>query len=222
MSAKQPASSLSNAGVWRKHRDFLTVCALLLVAFLLRLPALEARPLWYDEAFSVLFAKTGLRAMIRGTLGVSSGAAADVHPLFYYTLLSTWMRLFGSGVMTVRMLSVVISLLTLVVVWKMMHEMFGYEAALFSGVLFALSPFQIQYGQEARMYGLMNLWILLCAWLAWRGTLNPGLLFFDPSPAFPAKLGGFRGERSLCDVYACAFCRVPGSASTHAIFPAPL
>ncbi|MCJ7811132.1 MAG: hypothetical protein MUP62_02910, partial [Dehalococcoidia bacterium] len=49
-----------------------------------RLPGLQSRPLWYDEAFAVLFSSKGPAAMLRGTLAVEGGVAADVHPILYY------------------------------------------------------------------------------------------------------------------------------------------
>ena len=54
-----------------------------------------SRPLWYDEAFAVLFSAEGPRAMSYGTLVVDQGIAADVHPLGYYTLLWAWQAVAG-------------------------------------------------------------------------------------------------------------------------------
>lgn len=154
----------------------LALGLLLALTLLARLPGLQNRPLWYDEAFSILFAKTGLRSMIQGTLGATGSGAADVHPLLYYTLLSIWMRIFGSGVFAVRMLSVVCNLLTVLILWRMLRSMFDTRTAAVAGLLFAASPFQVQYGQEARMYALMNLWVVLCIWMIWRGLNRSGML----------------------------------------------
>ena len=73
-------------------RTRLSLLAMLLLAFLLRVLNLNGRALWYDEAFAVLFSEKGLNAMLYGTLTPAGGAAADVHPLLYYTSLDGWMR----------------------------------------------------------------------------------------------------------------------------------
>ena len=57
--------------------------AICLLALALRLINLNSRSLWYDEAFAVLFAEKGFRAMLAGTLTPVSGAAADCMILKY-------------------------------------------------------------------------------------------------------------------------------------------
>jgi hypothetical protein len=66
----------------------LALLLIIIVAVALRLVAISTRPIWYDEAFAVLFAGKGLQAMLAGTLTQVGGSAADVHPLAYYLLLN--------------------------------------------------------------------------------------------------------------------------------------
>ncbi len=151
------------------HIPKTLVGVLLLLALLCRLPALISRPLWYDEAFSVLFSQTGLTGMLRGTLSTGAAGSADVHPLLYYALLWLWTGLFGTSVIAVRLLSVLISLLVLIVLLQLTNRLVSIRAAAMTGLLYALSPFQVQYAQEARMYGLLSLWLLLSVLFIWRG-----------------------------------------------------
>ena len=137
------------------------VFALVLLTIVMRSPTLASRPLWYDEAFSVLFSREGPSAMMYGTLTPVEGAAADVHPLLYYTLLWVWMKVFGQSILAVRALSVVISVALLITLIALGCKLFNKPVALMSGLLFATSPFQIHYGQEARMYGLLALFLVL-------------------------------------------------------------
>jgi len=135
-----------------------------------RLAGISTRPLWYDEAFAVLFSEKGLGAMLVGTLSPTGAGSADVHPLGYYGVLMLWMRLFGESPFSVRALSVVASLLTILIVYVLADELFGGRTALVAGVLMALSPFQVHYAQEIRMYAFMNLWISLAVFCYWRGS----------------------------------------------------
>jgi 4-amino-4-deoxy-L-arabinose transferase-like glycosyltransferase len=153
---------------------------ILLLALILRLVAISARPLWYDEAFAVLFAQEGLPAMIDGTLSSVQGSAADVHPLAYYTFLSFWISVFGQSPLAVRSFSVLLGMGILVVAYVGVKEHFGDEFGLVALLLLALSPFQIHYAQEARMYALMTLSLIGAAYALWRGmtTRRWGWLVF--------------------------------------------
>ncbi|GAB4572029.1 MAG: hypothetical protein Kow0077_10330 [Anaerolineae bacterium] len=141
----------------------------LLLAFALRLVNLGGRTLWYDEAFAVLFAEKGPAAMLYGTLTPVAGGAADIHPLLYYTLLNGWIQLVGQSVVAVRLFSVLVGMLSLAVVYRLACEWFGRSTAWVALTIAALTPFAIQYAQEARMYALMSLWLLLATWAFWRG-----------------------------------------------------
>jgi mannosyltransferase len=138
-------------------------------ALVFRLLGISSRPLWYDEAFAVLFAEQGPQAMLSGTLTPVGGAAADVHPLAYYTTLWAWMSAFGNSPLVVRMLSVIAGLGLIGLVYHLTRELFGERIGLVPTALVALSPFQIHYAQEVRMYALMAFFLIaatLAIWMA--------------------------------------------------------
>jgi 4-amino-4-deoxy-L-arabinose transferase-like glycosyltransferase len=150
-------------------RPYAWLVVALLIGLLLRLPELGSRPMWYDEAFSVLFSSTGPKSMLYGTLTPVEGVAADVHPLLYYTILWGWMKIAGTSALAVRSLSVLIGLGIIVVGWRLALNLFNRRAADLSAVLLAISPFEIHYAQEARMYALLALLCLLTALFYQRG-----------------------------------------------------
>ncbi len=142
--------------------------ALLLgVALLVRLPGLIEKPLWYDEAFSVLFASKGLRAMLQGSISAQSSLASDVHPPLYYAVLSGWQLIFGEGPASARMLSVLLGMGVLTVASLLAQRLFGGRLGLVAGWLLALSPFQVHYAQEVRMYVLLALLLLTASYFYW-------------------------------------------------------
>jgi len=138
--------------------------ALLLVVLFVatRLGGIQSRPIWYDEAFSVLLSERGPEAILSGTLAADAdSSAAEEHPPAYYFLLWGWIQLFGSSLAAVRLLSVILSLGTIAFLYGIAHHLFDGQTALVAAILAALLPFQIHYAVEIRMYGLLAFWLTL-------------------------------------------------------------
>ena len=147
------------------------IAAILIVALLVRLLGIVSRPIWYDEAFSILFSEKGLHAMLYGTLAPTGIGSADIHPLGYYTLLWLWMNVFGESLVAVRLLSIITGLVSVYLIYRIGLEFLADTKTALLGALFtALAPFQIHYAQEIRMYSLMTLWLLLATFSFRRGS----------------------------------------------------
>jgi len=156
----------------------LVLLAILLLAVALRLHALEAQSLWNDEGTSVALASRDLATITRN-------ASQDIHPPLYYYALHAWMGLFGDRVGAVRSLSVVAGVGAVVAIYALSKRLFSPTTALLATLLTAVSPFQVYYSQETRMYALASLlgllgmlaWVrLLDGWAACRGHKRAGLL----------------------------------------------
>jgi len=143
---------------------------ILLLALIIRLAGIASRPIWYDEAFSILFSEKGLGAMIYGTLSQTATGSADIHPLGYYTLLWAWMKVFGESLVAVRALSIIAGLITTCLVYFIASELFDTTTAQLSMLFSSLSPFQIHYAQEIRMYSFLAMWLLLATFAFLRGS----------------------------------------------------
>jgi 4-amino-4-deoxy-L-arabinose transferase-like glycosyltransferase len=137
------------------------VALVLFLALLLRLIGFVSRPIWYDEAFSILFSEKGPVAMLYGTLSATGGDAADIHPLGYYTLLWLWMKGLGTSVAVARLLSVLIGMITILLLYALSRHLFDEKTALTAATMAALLPFQVHFAQEIRMYGLLSLWLVI-------------------------------------------------------------
>lgn len=140
------------------------IILIFLVACLVRLIGIASRPIWYDEAFSVLFSEKGVAQMLYGTLTPTGAGSADIHPLGYYTLVWLWMKLFGESVSSIRLLSVFAGLIVVCLVYLISLELFDVKTAKLAMLISALSPFQIHYAQEVRMYVFLALWLALASY----------------------------------------------------------
>jgi hypothetical protein len=78
----------------------------------------------------------------------------DTHPPLYFLTLRAWRGVFGDGEAAVRGVSVVFSLLALLALYQAVRGLSGPPAGLWAAALFAVSPLQIRYAQEARSYTL--------------------------------------------------------------------
>ena len=150
---------------------------ILALSLFVRLLGIASRPIWYDEAFSVLFSEKGPAAMLVGTLSPTPMGAADVHPLEYYTILWAWMRLFGESLIAVRLLSIIAGLVVVALVYFLALDLFEVRVAQVAGLITALSAFQVHFAQEIRMYGIMCLW-LLSATFAYHRAVQSGRWFW--------------------------------------------
>lgn len=160
---------------WFLLGDEIAGIAVLLVALVVRLLGITSRPIWYDEAFAVLFSEKGLKAMLAGTLTVDpSGAAADIHPLAYYTLLGGWMKVFGESLVSIRMLSILLGVGIVILAYILMRSMFpDGRLAVVAALGIALAPFMVHYSQEVRMYVLLALSLTGATCAFWLGLHSP-------------------------------------------------
>ena len=145
-------------------RKQFPLLAILFLALILRLISIHTHPLWYDEAFAVLFSEKGVSAMLYGTLAPVDGGAADIHPLLYYTTLNIWMTIFGQSAIMLRLWSVILGLATIGFVYLIGRDLFDKRAGLASALVVAVAPFHVQYSQEIRMYSLLGLLLMSATW----------------------------------------------------------
>ena len=128
---------------WR----YWLLIAILLLAFGLRLQRLGADSLWYDETVTVHLAGRSVPALVAHT-------ARDIHPPGYYLLLHGWARLAGLSEFSAAFLSLLFGVLLVALAYRLGRAVFGVRAGLLAALLVALSPFNLWYSQEVRMYTL--------------------------------------------------------------------
>ncbi|MBN1642435.1 MAG: glycosyltransferase family 39 protein [Anaerolineae bacterium] len=132
----------------RAWRVQLFTVVLLLFAVALRAANLTTQSLWADEGNSVRLSERRLPLII-------DAARADVHPPGYYLLLWGWVRVFGQSEIAVRALSVVVGTATVWMVYLLGTRVWTARTGWLAAFCAAVSPFQVQYSQEVRMYILV-------------------------------------------------------------------
>jgi 4-amino-4-deoxy-L-arabinose transferase-like glycosyltransferase len=78
------------------------------------------------------------------------------------------MEVFGQKPLAIRLLSVVLSIAVMIVLFRFASILLDRNTALAAVALYALSPIQVHYGQEARMYVMLTLLLLIATWGMWR------------------------------------------------------
>jgi mannosyltransferase len=132
---------------------------ILLVGLGLRLFHLTKISLWHDEAFSALLIKYSWGEMFY-RIGL------DVHPPLYYMALRLWHYVFGHSLFSLRAMSVLFGVATILIAYIFVKRFFGgTRAALIAAALIAVNQFQVQYVTEARMYTMGSFFAVLSAYL---------------------------------------------------------
>jgi hypothetical protein len=123
-----------------------SLLAVLLLGTGLRFLNLGRQSLWCDEAWSWLVTKLSFWGITH--LG-------DNHPPLYYFLLKISLWILPSSEFGLRVISCIFSIASMTVLVRFVNRHWGHRAAAYVGLLVALSPCDIYYAQEARMYSLL-------------------------------------------------------------------
>jgi uncharacterized membrane protein len=138
---------------------------IMVTAFVIRLFNIGHESLWFDEAFSYLSATSGWSQLLLNQIESS-------HPPFYYLLLRFWINLGIESDGGLRLLSVGWNLLLLPLIYWLASRLLGHTRyGWWAVLLVVVSPFQLLYSHELRMYTLvMTLAVsgVVCFWLAWQ------------------------------------------------------
>ncbi|TKJ31132.1 MAG: hypothetical protein CEE40_02425 [Chloroflexi bacterium B3_Chlor] len=137
---------------WPEHYRWML--PILTLAFLLRIAYLDAQSLWWDEAFSTTVSSMDLHSLLVTVLG------DRVHPPLYYLVLRFWLIL-GQSEFVVRALSAFVGVLAVASMFPMADVVGKRRLGVISAFALAISPLHIWYSQEARMYSLIVLLVLL-------------------------------------------------------------
>lgn len=140
-------------------KKYLLLTSILIAGLFLRLYHNTDISLWHDEAFSAL-----LITYPWGEMFYRIGL--DVHPPIYYIALRLWSYGLGDSLLSLRGFSIFFGLFTTLGAYAFVKAAFSNtKAALITALLVSVSPFQLQYATEARMYTFGAFLAVLAAYL---------------------------------------------------------
>lgn len=106
--------------------------------------------LWGDEAWAAVLAQKPLSQIV-------TIVAHDTSPPLYYLFLNLWMKIFGPSEISIRALSFLFFLLTVLTLYLFGKALKDKKAGFLAAILTFLSPFLFSYAFEGRMYSLLAL-----------------------------------------------------------------
>lgn len=124
---------------------------------------------WFDEVFSLRVAEKPIRALIAKALYDA------VHPPSYYLLLHPLLKLSAAfpGIPTecwARLPSAVFGVIFVLLMFITADALLGRRVAWITAVITLLSPYQVFYSQETRMYAMLEVLTLLSTLLLYRAA----------------------------------------------------
>ncbi len=161
-------------------RDLVVLVIVGSIAAVTRFYQLGRPGIWFDESSSCRWIEFSVAELCART-------AVDCHPPLYWLLLKGWAMLFGQSVGALRSMSVLFGVATVWATYGLVRELQLHWAtrseplglhrstAGLAALLVALSPFQIEWSQEMRMYSLGTFLVLTSTWLLAIGLRRGGI-----------------------------------------------
>jgi hypothetical protein len=161
------------AAAGKKPRLF-TVVEILLIAFFIGealFLAASNKSIWCDEAYS-------LAPIQRSWQDLMACVKLDVHPPLFFALEKCWATVFGDGIFTMKILSIIPMTLSLIFGCLFLKKEFSRTASLLFALCFLASETIIHYSIEIRMYAWAFFFVTMAALCAWYIITNGKIKWF--------------------------------------------
>lgn len=155
-------------------KDLIILIAAVFVSLGIRSYSIEQKNLWFDEVYSWKISQGDIVQIVSETSG-------DIHPPLYYVILKWWISIFSDSIFSMRMLSVLSGVISVVFVY-LIARLFLTDRLqiIFVLLMYAFSPLNIFYSQEVRMLNLNLFLCLIGVYCFFRFLEEPVLKFALP------------------------------------------
>ncbi|MBB5358211.1 putative membrane protein [Rhodanobacter sp. ANJX3] len=137
-------------------RDAAWLLIIVFIGLTARLMHIDSQPFWLDEALTYQRVHLGIGSLIADSF-------SNRHMPSYFLMLQAISPLDTNNA-GLRIPSALFGTASIAVVFTIARRVAGRAAAVVAALLMALSPLQVQYGQEARSYTLVTLLITVALW----------------------------------------------------------
>ena len=124
---------------WKRWLSIVMMAGIFTLSFLLRFYGLGAHDFWYDEIYSIFYAKHPWQ---------------NWNAPLYWIVLHFWVKIFGFSELSLRLPSMLFNFSTTGIVFLLGRALFSKKTAILATLLIVLSPFHLWYAQEARDYSM--------------------------------------------------------------------
>ncbi len=128
----------------QKKIETIMITVLLLGA-LLRFHNIDRQSLWGDEIGQVMVATKNIPELIVGVSG-------HLSPPVDYLIMHFFLKFVPAGEFFIRMPAAIFGIASILFIFLLGKQLFSAKIGLISAFLLAISPYDIYYSQEARMY----------------------------------------------------------------------
>ncbi len=149
----------------RRLAYWLCLLGVVAVALLARLHGIGDKPFWMDEITTLQRSSMSLQGIVADSL--------SFHHLPAYFVLESWLVPFGNTEIVLRLPSALFGAVSCLALFGIGCSLAGLRAGVLAGLLMALSPLQVQYGQEARSYAMVTCLISIALWGLVKLACNP-------------------------------------------------
>lgn len=131
-----------------KRKTYIALCLICLLGFALRVYHLAGPSLWIDEIMTAGRIDFSLSQLIEKL-------PSYPFPPFYYVFMNLWSKIFKICEFSLRFPSVIFSALSILFIYKLAKEFFDKNTGIISALLLSVSPYSINYAQDAKMYSML-------------------------------------------------------------------
>jgi hypothetical protein len=157
----------------RPRWTFYVLAAILLLASYLRIHDLNAQGMWGDEGWSIWLARGDTVRDLTMTMVV------DHHGPVYSMMLRAWALVAGEPVVALRMLTVLFSISSIALLYRLGRELFNPAGGVWAALAFALMDKHVVLTQEVRDYPMVFFTMIGIAYfyVRWRRSPRGGNAF---------------------------------------------
>jgi hypothetical protein len=163
-----PESVVSNAagrytcGVLKRvHLHLIIPVIITLLAWGLRIAALDSRALWFDEGVSITFSQMTLPDVVKYSV-----LWQDTNPPVYRVLLGVWTDAVGVIAWTARVFSALFGVLAIPLTYRFGRMLrLSVATSIMASLIVAIAPMQVYYSREVKHYTFVQAFVLIGIWV---------------------------------------------------------